>query len=81
MGVAQNRPMSLAEFLEWEEPQTIRRDVVLEQDELAATGFAREGERWVATLLKGDALLAMPEIGIDVPLSELYEGLDFPVVE
>jgi hypothetical protein len=39
--------------------------------------FAREGERWVGTLLTGDAVLAMPEIGIDVPLAEFYEGLEF----
>jgi len=24
----------------------------------------------------GDAVLAMPEIGIELPLTELYEGLD-----
>jgi hypothetical protein len=38
--------------------------------------FAREGERWVGSLLTGDAVLSMPEIAIEFPLAELYEGLD-----
>jgi Uma2 family endonuclease len=56
---------------------SVQRYVMLEQDEIAATVFAREGERWVGTLLKGDAFLSMPEIGIEVPLAEFYEGLEF----
>lgn len=60
---------------------SVQRYVMLEQDEPAATVFAREGERWVGTLLKGDAMLAMPEIGIEIPLSEFYEGLTFPGAE
>jgi Uma2 family endonuclease len=56
---------------------SVRRYVMLEQDEPAATVFAREGDRWVGTLCKSDAVLAMPEIGIEVPLAEFYEGLSF----
>lgn len=56
---------------------SVQRYVMLEQDSQAATVFAREGERWVGSLLTGDAVLSMPEIGIEVPLTELYEGLDF----
>jgi len=28
--------------------------------------------------LPGDAVLSMPEIGIETPLSELYDRVDFP---
>jgi Uma2 family endonuclease len=56
---------------------SVQRYVMLEQDEPAATIFAREGDRWVGTLLHRDTVLAMPEIGIEVPLAEFYEGLDF----
>jgi Uma2 family endonuclease len=55
---------------------SVQRYVMLEQDSQAATVFAREGDRWVGSLLTGDAMLAMPEIGIEVPLAELYDGLD-----
>ena len=30
----------------------------------------------MVSLLTGDTVLAMPEIGIEVPLAELFEGLD-----
>jgi Uma2 family endonuclease len=57
---------------------SVQRYVMLEQDEPAATVFAREGERWIGTVIKGGATLSMPEIGIEVPLAEFYEGLSFP---
>jgi hypothetical protein len=50
---------------------------MLEQDRIAATAFERRGEEWIGRLLVGDADLEMPEIGITVPLAELYEGIDF----
>jgi Uma2 family endonuclease len=61
---------------EYRATASVRRYVMLEQDSQAATVFAREGDRWVGSLLTGDAMLAMPEIGIEVPLAELYDGLD-----
>ena len=57
---------------------SVRRYVMPEQDEPAANVFAREGDRRVGTLLRGDVILALPEIGVEVPLAEFYEGLDFP---
>jgi Uma2 family endonuclease len=61
---------------EYRQTASILRYVMLEQDSQAATVFAREGERWVGSLLTGDAVLSMPEIAVEVPLAELYEGLD-----
>jgi len=60
---------------------SVQRYVMLEQDEPAATVFAREGDRWVGTLHKGDVILAMPEIGIEIPLAEFYDGLTFTETE
>ncbi|HKM62980.1 MAG TPA: Uma2 family endonuclease [Acidisphaera sp.] len=57
---------------------SLMRYVLLEEDHVAAVVYARQGEVWVATALTGDAVLDMPEIGIAVPLPELYEGLDLP---
>ena len=44
----------------------------------AATVFTREGADWLGRRADADAILAMPEIGIDLPLAELYDGIDFP---
>lgn len=61
---------------ECRETPSVRRYVMLEQARVAATVYAREGDAWTVTLLfRGDAL-SMPEIGVEVPLDELYAGLD-----
>lgn len=56
---------------------SIRRYVMLEQDRIAATVFTREAGDWVGHLLIGaDALLALPDIGIEaVRLGGFYEGV------
>lgn len=56
---------------------SIRRYVILEQDRIAATVFSRVGGDWIAHVLVGDATLDMPEVGLSLPLAELYEGLTF----
>ena len=68
---------------EYEATPSVRRYVMLAQTRIAATVFAREGESWTGHLLAEDAMLAMPEIGIEVPLAELYADLDLsqPTVE
>ena len=61
---------------EYASTASVRRYVMLEQDEIAATMFERAGEDWVGHIVAADGVLQMPEIGIEVPLAELYEGLD-----
>lgn len=61
---------------EYASTASVRRYVMLEQDEIAATVFERVGEDWVGHILAADAVLRMPEIGIEVPLTEFYDGLD-----
>ena len=56
---------------------SIQRCVMLEQARCAATVFARMGDDWAGHLPTGDAVLAMPEIGADLPLAELYAGIEF----
>jgi Uma2 family endonuclease len=56
---------------------SVQRYVVLAQDEMAGTVFERAGNDWVGHLLEPNTVLRMPEIGIEVLLAELYEGIDF----
>jgi Uma2 family endonuclease len=60
---------------------TVRRYIVLAQDEIAGTMFERIGDDWVGHLLDATSVLHMPEIGVDVPLTELYEGVALPESE
>jgi len=62
---------------EYQATPSVRRYVMLEQDGVGATVYARAGETWTHEILVAGAMLALPEIGVELPLSELYEGLDF----
>jgi Uma2 family endonuclease len=62
---------------EYRDTPTIQRYVMLAQDRQLATVFARVGGDWVGHIVSGDVTLAMSKIGIEVPLSELYEGVSF----
>lgn len=60
---------------------SVRRYVVLSPAERAGTEFARVGDDWVGRLLDAASVLHMPEIGIEVPIAELYEGVELAATE
>ena len=63
---------------EYRAAPSVLRYVVLQQTKAAAAVFSRKGEDWMADLLAGDdAVLRMPEIGIEVPLAEIYWRVEF----
>lgn len=55
---------------------SIRRYVILEQDQIAAIVFSRDGERMVVETVTSGGTLSMPEIGVDLPIDELYRGVE-----
>ncbi|HLY56457.1 MAG TPA: Uma2 family endonuclease [Stellaceae bacterium] len=55
---------------------SVRRYVMLYQDKIAAVMFERGGDDWIGHLLAPDSVLMMPEIGIELPLAELYRGVE-----
>ena len=57
---------------------SIQRYVILEQSRAAATVYTRAGTEWLADVLVAEGELVMPEVGISVPLAEIYEGVEFP---
>lgn len=63
---------------EYRATPSIQRYVMLEQPRVAATVFARAGDSWTGTVATGDALLALPEINVELPLVELYADVDLP---
>jgi hypothetical protein len=71
----------VAKNAEYRDTPSIQRCVMLEQLRPAATVFERAGEAWGGHLLIGEAVLAMPENGIAVPLAEIHAGVDFPSLE
>jgi len=65
----------IVENQEYRDTPSIRRYVMLEQDRPGATIFSRDADDWVGHVLAGEAVIAMPEIGIELPLAELYDGV------
>lgn len=62
---------------EYQATPSIRRYVMLEQDSVGATVYARAGDSWTHEILIADSMLPFPEIGVEIPLAELYEGIVF----
>ena len=65
-----------AQAREYEATPSVQRYAVLHQDEVAATQFACVDGDWVGHILKRDAMVEMPEIGVCLPSLELYAGLE-----
>ena len=62
---------------EYQATPSVQRYVLLEQDGVSATVYARSGETWTHEILVADSILALPEIEVELPLADLYEGIVF----
>jgi len=62
---------------EYQRIPSVQRYVMLEQDSVNAVVYARSGETWTHEILIADSILSLPEIGVSLPLAELYEGVVF----
>lgn len=63
-------------LMEYRSLPSVQRYVMLEQEQAVATVVTRNETGWSLEVLDGDGLLAMPEIGIEVAMADLYDGLD-----
>lgn len=62
---------------EYRATSSVQHYVMLEQDRIGATVFARTDDDWIGHVLLEGEILELPEIGVSLPLDELYEGLVF----
>ena len=61
---------------EYQAAPSVRRYIILQQTHRATMVTWRSGDVWEYRFMSGDAaVLEMPEIGISVPLGEIYEGI------
>jgi hypothetical protein len=56
---------------------SVERYVMIEQDRIDATVYTRASGDWRHHILIEDSILVLPEIGVELALAELYEGLVF----
>jgi Uma2 family endonuclease len=72
-----SRTDRIEKLREYQATEAIQRYVILEQDSIAATVFARHGVNWDARALTAGDVLRMPEIDVEIPLSDVYEDTPF----
>jgi Uma2 family endonuclease len=61
---------------EYRATPSIQRYVILQQTRAAAVVFVRRGQDWLSEIVAGpDAVLQLPEIGIDLPLAQIYANV------
>jgi Putative restriction endonuclease len=60
---------------------SVRRYVILEHASAGAAVLSRVGpdDPWTAATLTADDTLHLPEIGIEIPVSAFYDGVDLPM--
>ncbi|HEY1930410.1 MAG TPA: Uma2 family endonuclease [Acetobacteraceae bacterium] len=70
----------IVKLREYRAVPTIRRYVILEYASAELTVFTRNAADadWVAIPLTDKDTLHMPEIGIEIPVAEFYEDVEFP---
>ena len=68
-------------LLEYRSIPTLQRYVMLEQDQAAATVITRTDHGWAMDVLRAEDTLAMPEIGIELPIAELYLDVELPPLD
>ena len=67
-----SRTDRIEKLREYQATQSIQRYVILEQDSIAATVFARHATDWIAHALTAGDMLRMPEIEVDLPIADIY---------
>jgi Uma2 family endonuclease len=72
-----SRTDRIEKLREYQATESIQRYVILEQDSVAATVFARHGADWDARALTADDVLRMPEIDVELRLADIYADLQF----
>jgi Uma2 family endonuclease len=58
----------IAKAREYQATPSVQRYVMLEQDGVSATVYARSGETWTHEILIADSILSLPEIDVELPL-------------
>ncbi len=61
---------------EYRATPSIQRYVILQQTHAGAIVFARKGEDWITEIVNDKGVLLMPEIGIEIPMTEIYADID-----
>ena len=66
-------------FNEYRRLDSLRHYILVNQHEMLVEHFARQdGGRWLMSPLTGTDLLRLADIGLELPVSAIYERVEFP---
>ena len=65
-------------LLEYRAIPSVQHYVLLDQEQAIVTVYSRRGGEWIVTQLLNPDTLPLPEIGVEIPVSELYADVSFP---
>ena len=74
-----NRRDRIVKVREYAAVPSIQRYVILESSSVGLTVMERSSpdQPWQTTVLTNDDILRMPEISIEIPVAEIYDGIEF----
>jgi Uma2 family endonuclease len=80
---ASGRMDRIVKVREYAAVPSILRYVIVESASVGLSVLERRAgdQKWTVTTLMADEALPLSEIGIEIPVAELYEGVDFPAPE
>ena len=83
VGPTSGRTDRIVKVCEYAAVPSILRYVIVESASMGLTVLERENgtQKWTVTTLMTDDILLLPEIGVEIPIAELYEGVDFQAPE
>jgi Uma2 family endonuclease len=78
LSASTSRTDRIEKLREYQATASIQRYIILEQDSIAAAVFVRHGPDWIAQALTAGEILRMPEIDVELPLTDIYVDVDVP---
>lgn len=72
-----SRTDRIEKLREYQATPSIQRYVILEQDSIAAMVFSRQADEWTGHALTETDVLRMPEIAIELPMTDIYADAEF----
>jgi Uma2 family endonuclease len=76
LSASTSRTDRIEKLREYQATASIQRYVILEQDGIAATVFTRHGTDWIAHALTAGDILRMPEIEVELSLTDIYVDVE-----
>ena len=73
----------IVKLREYRAVPSIRRYIILEHSGIGLTVFSRDDgdQDWTAIALTADDTLDLPELNTEIPVSELYQDIEFPAAD